>query len=322
MPPVDSVRVAVTADVHPTYQVTDLGTLGGTDSVARAINDSGQVTGYAATADGAHHAFLWNGSAMQDLGTLGGTDSFGYAINAKGQVTGYASTAGDAETHAFLWNGSAMQDLGTLGGTRSFGYAINANGQVTGDAATAGMLEDEEVFHAFLWNGSAMQDLGTLGGSQSADTSQGSHSSAINAKGQVTGWASTTFSDTEGFYASHAFLWNGSAMQDLGTVEGSTWGFAGGVAINDKGQVTGAGYFHAFLWDGSVMQDLNDLIRPPQPSITLARGVAINDRGQIAANDEGYGDDGNRTPPHAYLVAPAPPGTATTTTEGVSAARP
>ena len=51
----------------------DLGTLGGTYSVGFAINDSGQVTGTADTADGAaDHAFLWDGTTMQDLGTLGG----------------------------------------------------------------------------------------------------------------------------------------------------------------------------------------------------------------------------------------------------------
>ena len=50
----------------------DLGTLGGTSSVGVAINASGQVTGYADTAGGDTHAFLWDGTRMQDLGTLGG----------------------------------------------------------------------------------------------------------------------------------------------------------------------------------------------------------------------------------------------------------
>ena len=48
----------------------DLGTLGGTFSVGLAINASGQVTGFADTADGDIHAFLWDGTTMQDLNAL------------------------------------------------------------------------------------------------------------------------------------------------------------------------------------------------------------------------------------------------------------
>jgi probable HAF family extracellular repeat protein len=110
-------------------------------------------------------------------------------------------------------------------------------------------------------------------------------------------------------------------MQDLGTVGGTS---SHGVAINDKGQVTGSASTaddpepHAFLWNGSAMQDLNDLIHPLQPNVTLTGGVAINDRGQILAN----GFDSNLHQEHAYLLSPAPPGTATTMTEGVSAVWP
>ena len=114
----------------------DLGTLGGTFSAGVAINDSGQVTGCATTADGDTHAFLWDGTRMRDLGTFGGTTSAGTAINASGQVAGYADTA-DGESHAFLWDGTRMQDLGTLGGTYSDGVAINDSGQVAGPPIAA-----------------------------------------------------------------------------------------------------------------------------------------------------------------------------------------
>ena len=57
----------------------DLGTLGGDFSTGPAVNDSGQVTGYAATASNFIHAFLSGpgGGALKDLGTLGGTSSAG-----------------------------------------------------------------------------------------------------------------------------------------------------------------------------------------------------------------------------------------------------
>src|SRR6478736_700421 len=51
------------------YNVTDLGALGGMVSEAFGINNAGQVTGGAQTADGQFHAFLYDGT-MHDLGSL------------------------------------------------------------------------------------------------------------------------------------------------------------------------------------------------------------------------------------------------------------
>jgi probable HAF family extracellular repeat protein len=60
-------------------EVTTLAGIGGTfRSEADAINDSGQIAGYASTTgDTAFHAVRWTGGLPQDLGTLGGTHSFG-----------------------------------------------------------------------------------------------------------------------------------------------------------------------------------------------------------------------------------------------------
>ena len=49
------------AALATTYRLTDLGTLGGTTSGGRDLNESGQVTGGSTTADGGFHAFLWDG---------------------------------------------------------------------------------------------------------------------------------------------------------------------------------------------------------------------------------------------------------------------
>ncbi len=49
--------VVATAEL-PKYQMLDLGTLGGNYSGGNAINEAGQVTGVASTADGKTHAFL------------------------------------------------------------------------------------------------------------------------------------------------------------------------------------------------------------------------------------------------------------------------
>src|SRR5215467_12555769 len=48
--------------------MTDLGTLGGSVSMAYSINDSGVVVGEAATMTGEMHAFVWQNGVMKDLG--------------------------------------------------------------------------------------------------------------------------------------------------------------------------------------------------------------------------------------------------------------
>src|SRR5262245_62230329 len=79
----------------PCYSITDLGTLGGTSSQAFALNNVGQVVGYAQTArDEAAHAFVYDNGTMIDLGTLGGPSSAAVAINDSGLVAGSASVPG------------------------------------------------------------------------------------------------------------------------------------------------------------------------------------------------------------------------------------
>src|SRR3990172_2455848 len=81
-----ALALSATATAHAAqYTVTDLGTLGGTESFGSGLNASGQVAGASyTTTDAAYHTFLWkpttpNGASgtKTDLGTLGGTHSFG-----------------------------------------------------------------------------------------------------------------------------------------------------------------------------------------------------------------------------------------------------
>jgi probable HAF family extracellular repeat protein len=131
------------------YNITDLGTLGGTYSQGFGINASGQVAGVSFTAAGYSHGFLYDGT-MHDLGTLGGNESNAQGINSIGQVTGWASTNGDVINHAILYDMvHGMVDLNLLipplsGWELTNGIAINDAGQITGFGTLNGAT------HAFL----------------------------------------------------------------------------------------------------------------------------------------------------------------------------
>ncbi len=280
-------------------KIVDLGTLGGNQSLANAINDSGQVVGAAlnTTPDpfsGAGfllspaatqvHAFLWQAGVMQDLGTLGGPDSTAWTVNRRGDIAGESFTASTPnpvttwcgtnvpteEPFIIEKHGKGMTSLGTLGGTCGNTWWLNNRGQVVGLSYLAG----DNVAHPFLWtkNG-GMQDLGTLGGTFG-------HPDWINEAGEVVG-----FSYLQGDQTGHAFLWRDAAMTDLGTVAGDPYSEA--YSINLLGQVVGTsgilgvGDLHGFLWEkGGPIVDLNRLVLPGA-SLFVTDGVNINDRGEV-----------------------------------------
>src|SRR5215210_6878483 len=68
------------------YGLVDLGSLGGPAGMAHSVNSDGRVAGWAYTAAGMPHAFLYDGGAAGDLGSLGGSFSIAYAINGAGQI--------------------------------------------------------------------------------------------------------------------------------------------------------------------------------------------------------------------------------------------
>jgi probable HAF family extracellular repeat protein len=85
--------------------IQDLGTLGGTDSFAYAINDAGIIVGGADNPTGQHRAFVWETGAMSDLNAMIATNppwllTAARAINSSGHIVGDGVVSG--QTHAFL----------------------------------------------------------------------------------------------------------------------------------------------------------------------------------------------------------------------------
>ena len=292
------------------YEVTDLGTLGGTYSWAGGINASGQVVGDSTTAPGQEgpgtHAFLWTDGTMTDLGTLGGEMSTAIDINDAGQVVGSSETA-ERTQRAFLWENGAMTDLGTLGtGSHSEGIRINAAGQVVGHATTApGQELLDPGTRAFLWSEGEMTDLGTLGGDWSRATD-------ITDTGRVSGTSETA----DG--ALHPFVWENGTMTDLGVLPG----FAGGRAlrINEEGWVAGFSVDplatpgagppaerHAWLYREGELIDLGTLGGPESSAFSLNNVGQVVGESQISAEAAGttaspaVGEGDTESPWHAFV---------------------
>ena len=137
-----------------------------------------------------------------------------------------------------LWSGGSLIDLGTLGGSRAAGNAVSDNGLVVGWSNLPG--QGSAPF-AVLWDGDQVVPLGGLvpGGQSNAK--------AVNSSGWVTGWAHTASG------TSHAFVWDGTEMIDLGALPGSTSDYSMGWVIYDDGTVLGQstgpdGLTHIVRW--------------------------------------------------------------------------
>ena len=103
--------------------MTDLGTLGGTTSLAVAINNKGQVVGKAVVTDTPFvlHAFLWENGHMTDLGAVARcTRSVANSINSANQVVGNLGYCTDDPNDMTFYSafytekGKPMVDLNTL----------------------------------------------------------------------------------------------------------------------------------------------------------------------------------------------------------------
>jgi probable HAF family extracellular repeat protein len=296
--------------------IFDLGTLkGGYESIANAVNNQGEVVGYANNGiidsqsmvgfGSQTRAVAWWNGEIHDLGTLGGTDAVALYVNDLGQIVGQSYTSSSVPPptpecgdfpltlHAFIWENGQMTDLRTLGGLCASAFALNNRGQVVGGATIPGDTES----HAFLWERGVMKDLGALGGTHS-------YAGWLNDSGRVVGSATNS-----GDQALLAFSWKDGAITNLGTLNGDACSAAD--AINSKDQVVGGSGFydasffpactdaveHAVLWEDGKILDLNSVVSAPD--LTLNEATFINDRGEIS----GFATLANGDT-HAFVLIP------------------
>lgn len=309
------------------YRIIDLGTLGGTFSVARGVNNKGQVVGEAVggSADpfGFGKAFVWTGGTMRAIaGVAGGPleGSQGAAIDNHGKVVGTFDRDGVPD-QLFLYDIST----GALSFPLSPGFALDINdaGQILAGGANGSLI----------LGGSGVTDLSALFGEPFTGRK-------INALGFVVGHASFPF-------INRSFLYNGSFVPISGSVgfdatdlndSGKIVGFIrqqtqffglriraalrqlGGTiqifnpltafgdqnpsAINNLGQIVGTEFRGgpvrvAFMIENGVMTDLNSLLPANSGWQLLRNANDINDRGEIVGS--GIINNGEE---HAFLLTP------------------
>ena len=118
----------------PSGGMLDLGTLGGSESMAQAISDLGQVVGTAQTAAGLARAFSWTPlGGMQALPMpKNAREANALGVNRYGDVVGYAVMA-DNTTRAVVWPAPVPGRRGVYSDVIELGTATPNAGSVATD---------------------------------------------------------------------------------------------------------------------------------------------------------------------------------------------
>lgn len=272
------------AQTTPRYSVTDLGTLGGTESAAAGINNLGQIVGGADTAKKGKgpefitNVFVWQNGRMRAVPGLDGSRAYVVAVNSRGQMAGAYSPQHLLAKFAaarFEPNGKARL-IGSFpvkerGYSLSQADALNAKGQMGGVSNN----------QAFFWDGAKLAKRLPPPGFRTSEAR------AINDSGQAAGKADR---GPAAATRTRALFWaaNGK-VTDLGVLPSYTDSV--GRAMNNRGQVVGwvsaagtgahrfAFRYQAFVWENGKLRGLGSI-----PRIKDSKAAAINNKGQIVGN--------------------------------------
>ncbi len=328
-----AINSLLAADDPVSYEIMDLGTLGGPESQSVAINNEGQIIGSSTISDGSEPvAFLWEDGIMVPLSVTAGLTTSAAAINDKGLIAGAFMTTVQTATLQFpvLWAGETYTQLETLSDTQGVAQAVNNLGLVAGSSITESnnqlLLWQDEMLSStipisggvasasglnlggelvgtieisannsfgYLWASGVFTGLGTLDGSSSRALD-------INDLGQIVG-----NSHVSGDISAHAFLWEDGEMQDLGTLGDVISRTSQANAINNGGVIAGWSEAEngkrAVLWQEGQIMDLNDMLPVDSEWEALLSAEDINDQGWIV----GTGIISDQM--HAFLLRPPIP---------------
>ena len=238
-------------------RMSALPTLGGNNGEASAINNRGQIVGFAengsldttcpagTTNDQIALPAIWEKGTAKPLPLVSGdVDGFAFWLNDEGQAVGYSGNCTTA-VHGASWKNNSISILADLG-NGALAQGINNRGQISGQIGSA----DGSTFLAGVWLNGADGPVTKI------DLPLGdaaAFASGINDRGQVVGSSLDAH-----FNWSHAFIWQDNVLTDLDTLFPASSNLfpVMGNKINERGQISGmaivlsgphAGDIHAFL---------------------------------------------------------------------------
>jgi hypothetical protein len=215
------------AGYNPPILLQNLG--GGSTTVVKAINSTGESVGVSQTTAGGYDAVLWSATgtaqALTDVGSEG--DSSSRVINGAGQSGGWSKTSTGADT--VLWSASGTTTV--LNKTGLFGstvYAINSHGDTVGYTVTS------TGYDPFFWTASGHQvPLADPGGHGFAQPR------GITDKNKIAGFSCKTPTSPTTCSAYEAVTWDNSGVATvLQDVPGGTGNYAA-LAIDAAGFAVG-----------------------------------------------------------------------------------
>lgn len=211
-----------------------LGTLGGRQSTAYAVNSSGTVAGRSQIANGDYHVFTWDG-AFHDLGPLPTGNGDLKAMNDADEIIGYSL----ALINGWVWSNGQFTNLPDLRGGR-FGSPedISNTGLIVGASYI-----NQQTKQPVTWRDGQVAALPKPAGSN------GGVALAVNSKEFIVG--SVYFGESP----LQASLWVNNQvylLRDLANNVGS-WNLREAELINDRGQIVVLAQSDQFGWERIIL---------------------------------------------------------------------
>jgi probable HAF family extracellular repeat protein len=246
------------------YSITDLGTLGGDMSIAKAINNVGDVVGYAKNQTGALHACVWVHGRVTDLGIYGRA----LGINNSQAVVGDERTNQSHVGHAFKWTHGILTDLTPLDNHDSMATCINDTGTIVGTYS-----QGEGLPIGCYWNSGGMHKIVAAG--------ERSNICAISRHGHIVGTVARNMHHVLGV----AFIWRSGRLSILPAPALAQCSAA--TAINDRDIVVG--YIESRQGNQPYVWHIGKSITYWRLSSSIGEANAINDSGVIIGETNIYG---------------------------------